>query len=116
MTDMPTLPPLNSPVVTEVPDENSTATPSAKPNIAGKQKDITVVVNEKNRKLYLALKKGDRKVEKRAKKQGRKICVKIVYKLGKSRVLKLDKATIRFLVRKKIKEVRWVNGEKADYA
>jgi len=113
VTDMPTLPPANSPVVTEVPDENSTATPSAKPNIAGKQKDITVVVKlKRNRKLYLALKKAVRKVEKRAKKQGRKICVKIVYKLGKSRVLKLDKATIRFLVRKKIKEVRWVNGKK----
>lgn len=112
-TDMPTLPPANSPVVTEVPDENSTATPSAKPNIAGKQKDITVVVKlKKNRKLYAAVKKAVRKVEKRAKKQGRKICVKIVYKLGKSRVLKLDKATIRFLVRKKIKEVRWVNGKK----
>lgn len=84
-----------------------------KPNIAGKQKDITVVVKlKRNRKLYLALKKAVRKVEKRAKKQGRKICVKIVYKLGKSRVLKLDKATIRFLVRKKIKEVRWVNGKK----
>ena len=113
VTDMPTLPPANSPVVTEVPDENSTATPSAKPNIAGKQKDITVVVKlKKNRKLYAAVKKAVRKVEKRAKKQGRKICVKIVYKLGKSRVLKLDKATIRFLVRKKIKEVRWVNGKK----
>ena len=113
VTDMPTLPPANSPVVTEVPDENSIATPSAKPNIAGKQKDITVVVKlKRNRKLYLALKKAVRKVEKRAKKQGRKICVKIVYKLGKSRVLKLDKATIRFLVRKKIKEVRWVNGKK----
>lgn len=113
VTDMPTLPPANSPVVSEVPDENSTATPSAKPNIAGKQKDITVVVKlKKNRKLYAAVKKAVRKVEKRAKKQGRKICVKIVYKLGKSRVLKLDKATIRFLVRKKIKEVRWVNGKK----
>ena len=113
VTDMPTLPPANSPVVTEVPDENSTATPSAKPNIAGKQKDITVVVKlKKNRKLYAAVKKAVRKVEKRAKKQGRKICVKIVYKLGKRRVLKLDKATIRFLVRKKIKEVRWVNGKK----
>ena len=113
VTDMPTLPPANSPVVTEVPDENSTATPSAKPNIAGKQKDITVVVKlKKNRKLYAAVKKAVRKVEKRAKKQGRKICVKIVYKLGKNRALKLDKATIRFLVRKKIKEVRWVNGKK----
>lgn len=113
VTDMPTLPPANSPVVTEVPDENSTATPSAKPNIAGKQKDITVVVKlKRNRKLYPALKKAVRKVEKRAKKQGRKICVKIVYKLGKNRALKLDKATIRFLVRKRIKEVRWVNGKK----
>ena len=112
-TDMPTLPPANSPVVTEVPDENSTATPSAKPNIAGKQKDITVVVKlKKNRKLYAAVKKAVRKVEKRAKKQGRKICVKIVYKTRKNRALKLDKATIRFLVRKKIKEVRWVNGKK----
>ena len=44
--------------------------------------------------------------------RGRKICVKIVYKTGKNRALKLDKATIRFLVRKKIKEVRWVNGKK----
>lgn len=113
VTDMPALPPMNSPVVTQAPDVNSTATPSAKPNIAGKQKDITVVVKlKKNRKLYAAVKKAVRKVEKRAKKQGRKICVKIVYKLGKSRVLKLDKATIRFLVRKKIKEVRWVNGKK----
>ena len=51
-------------------------------------------------------------MEKRAKKQGRKICVKIVYKTGKKQALKLDKATIRFLVRKKIKEVRWVNGKK----
>lgn len=113
VTNMPALPPTNTPVASEVPDENSTATPSAKPNIAGKQKDITVVVKlKRNRKLYPALKKAVRKVEKRAKKQGRKICVKIVYKTGKSRVLKLDKATIRFLVRKKIKEVRWVNGKK----
>ena len=113
VTDMPALPPTNSPVVTQVPDENSTATPSAEPNISGKQKDVTVVVKlKKNRKLYPALKKAVRKVEKRAKKQGRKICVKIVYKTGKNRALKLDKATIRFLVRKKIKEVRWVNGKK----
>lgn len=113
VTDMPTLSPPNSPVVTTVPDENSTATPSAKPNISGKQKDITVVVKlKKNRKLYAAVKKAVRKVEKRAKKQGRKICVKIVYKQGKNRALKLDKATIRFLVRKKIKEVQWVNGKK----
>lgn len=113
VTDMPTLPPTNLPVVTQAPDVNSTATPSAKPNIAGKQKDITVVVKlKRNRKLYPALKKAVRKVEKRAKKQGRKICVKIVYKTGKNRALKLDKATIRFLVRKKIKEVRWVNGKK----
>lgn len=113
VTNMPTLSPTNSPVVTEVPDKNSTATPSAKPNIAGKQKDITVVVKlKKNRKLYPALKKAVRKVEKRAKKQGRKICVKIVYKTGKKQALKLDKATIRFLVRKKIKEVRWINGKK----
>ena len=113
VTNMPTLPPTNSPVVTQVPDENSTATPSAEPNISGKQKDVTVVVKlKKNRKLYPALKKAVRKVEKRAKKQGRKICVKIVYKTGKNRALKLDKATIRFLVRKKIKEVRWVNGKK----
>lgn len=113
VTNMPTLSPTNSPVVTEVPDENSTATPSAEPNIVGKQKDVTVVVKlKRNRKLYPALKKAVRKVEKRAKKQGRKICVKIVYKTGKNRALKLDKATIRFLVRKKIKEVRWVNGKK----
>lgn len=113
VTDMPTLPPTNSPVVTQAPDVNSTATPSAEPNISGKQKDVTVVVKlKKNRKLYPALKKAVRKVEKRAKKQGRKICVKIVYKTGKNRALKLDKATIRFLVRKKIKEVRWVNGKK----
>lgn len=113
VTDMPILPPTNTPVASEVPDENSTATPSAKPNIAGKQKDITVVVKlKRNRKLYPALKKAVRKVEKRAKKQGRKICVKIVYKTGKNRALKLDKATIRFLVRKKIKEVRWVNGKR----
>lgn len=113
VTNMPTLSPTNSPVVTEVPDENSTTTPSAEPNIVGKQKDITVVVKlKKNRKLYPAVKKAVRKVEKRAKKQGRKICVKIVYKTGKNRALKLDKATIRFLVRKKIKEVRWVNGKK----
>ena len=112
-TDMPTLPPTNTPVASEVPDENSTATPSAKPKISGKQKDITVVVKlKKNRKLYAAVKKAVRKVEKRAKKQGRKICVKIVYKTGKKQALKLDKATIRFLVRKKIKEVRWVNGKK----
>ena len=113
VTDMPTLPPTNSPVVTQAPDVNSTATPSAEPNISGKQKDVTVVVKlKKNRKLYPALKKAVRKVEKRAKKQGRKICVKIVYKTRKNRALKLDKATIRFLVRKKIKEVRWVNGKK----
>lgn len=113
VTDMPALPPMNSPVVTQAPDVNSTATPSAEPNISGKQKDVTVVVKlKKNRKLYPALKKAVRKVEKRAKKQGRKICVKIVYKTGKNRALKLDKATIRFLVRKKIKEVRWVNGKK----
>ena len=113
VTDMPILPPMNSPVVTQAPDVNSTATPSAEPNISGKQKDVTVVVKlKKNRKLYPALKKAVRKVEKRAKKQGRKICVKIVYKTGKNRALKLDKATIRFLVRKKIKEVRWVNGKK----
>ena len=113
VTDMPALPPTNSPVVTQAPDVNSTATPSAEPNISGKQKDVTVVVKlKKNRKLYPALKKAVRKVEKRAKKQGRKICVKIVYKTGKNRALKLDKATIRFLVRKKIKEVRWVNGKK----
>lgn len=113
VTDMPALPPTNSPVVTQAPDVNSTATPSAGPNISGKQKDVTVVVKlKKNRKLYPALKKAVRKVEKRAKKQGRKICVKIVYKTGKNRALKLDKATIRFLVRKKIKEVRWVNGKK----
>lgn len=113
VTDMPTLPPTNSPVVTQAPDVNSTATPSAEPKISGKQKDVTVVVKlKKNRKLYPALKKVVRKVEKRAKKQGRKICVKIVYKTGKNRALKLDKATIRFLVRKKIKEVRWVNGKK----
>lgn len=113
VTNMPTLSPTNSPVVTEVPDENSTTTPSAEPNIVGKQKDITVVVKlKKNRKLYPAVKKAVRKVEKRAKKQGRKICVKIVYKTGKNRALKLDKATIRFLVRKKIKEVRWINGKK----
>lgn len=113
VTNMPTLSPTNSQVVTEVPDENSTTTPSAEPNIVGKQKDITVVVKlKRNRKLYPALKKAVRKVEKRAKKQGRKICVKIVYKTGKNRALKLDKATIRFLVRKKIKEVRWVNGKK----
>lgn len=113
VTDMPTLPPTNTPVASEVPDENSTATPSAEPNISGKQKDVTVVVKlKKNRKLYPALKKAVRKVEKRAKKQGRKICVKIVYKTRKNRALKLDKATIRFLVRKKIKEVRWVNGKK----
>ena len=113
VTDMPTLPPTNSPVVTQAPDVNSTATPSAEPNISGKQKDVTVVVKlKKNRKLYPALKKAVRKVEKRAKKQGSKICVKIVYKTRKNRALKLDKATIRFLVRKKIKEVRWVNGKK----
>lgn len=113
VTDMPILPPMNSPVVTQAPDVNSTATPSAEPNISGKQKDVTVVVKlKRNRKLYPALKKAVRKVEKRAKKQGRKICVKIVYKTGKNRALKLDKATIRFLVRKKIKEVRWVNGKK----
>ena len=113
VTDMPALPPTNSPVVTQAPDVNSTATPSAEPNISGKQKEVTVVVKlKKNRKLYPALKKAVRKVEKRAKKQGRKICVKIVYKTGKNRALKLDKATIRFLVRKKIKEVRWVNGKK----
>ena len=113
VTDMPALPPTNSPVVTQAPDVNSTATPSAEPKISGKQKDVTVVVKlKKNRKLYPALKKVVRKVEKRAKKQGRKICVKIVYKTGKNRALKLDKATIRFLVRKKIKEVRWVNGKK----
>lgn len=113
VTDMPALPPTNSPVVTQAPDVNSTATSSAEPNISGKQKDVTVVVKlKKNRKLYPALKKVVRKVEKRAKKQGRKICVKIVYKTKKNRALKLDKATIRFLVRKKIKEVRWVNGKK----
>lgn len=113
VTNMPALPPTNSPVVTQAPDVNSTATPSAEPNISGKQKDVTVVVKlKKNRKLYPALKKAVRKVEKGAKKQGRKICVKIVYKTGKNRALKLDKATIRFLVRKKIKEVRWVNGKK----
>lgn len=113
VTNMPTLPPMNSPAVTQAPDVNSTATPSAEPNISGKQKEVTVVVKlKKNRKLYPALKKAVRKVEKRAKKQGRKICVKIVYKMGKNRALKLDKATIRFLVRKKIKEVRWVNGKK----
>ena len=113
VTDMPALPSTNLPVVTQAPDVNSTATPSAEPNISGKQKEVTVVVKlKKNRKLYPALKKEVRKVEKRAKKQGRKICVKIVYKTGKNRALKLDKATIRFLVRKKIKEVRWVNGKK----
>ena len=113
VTNMPTLPPTNTPVASQAPDVNSTATPSAEPNISGKQKDVTVVVKlKKNRKLYPALKKAVRKVEKRAKKQGRKICVKIVYKTGKNRALKLDKATIRFLVRKKIKEVRWVNGKK----
>lgn len=112
-TNMPTLPPTNSSAVTQAPDENSTAIPSVKPNISGKQKDIIVVVKlKKNRKLYPAVKKAVRKVEKRAKKQGRKICVKIVYKAGKKRALKLDKATIRFLVRKKIKEMRWVNGKK----
>ena len=113
VTDMPALPPTNSPVVTQAPDVNSTAIPSAEPKISGKQKDVTVVVKlKKNRKLYPVLKKVVRKVEKRAKKQGRKICVKIVYKTKKNRALKLDKATIRFLVRKKIKEVRWVNGKK----
>lgn len=113
VTDMPALPSTNLPVVTQAPDVNSTATPSAEPNISGKQKEVTVVVKlKKNRKLYPVLKKAVRKVEKRAKKQGRKICVKIVYKTGKNRALKLDKATIRFLVRKKIKEVRWVNGKK----
>ena len=113
VTDMPALPPTNLPVVTQAPDVNSTATPSAEPNISGKQKDVTVVVKlKKNRKLYPALKKAVRKVEKRTKKQGRKICVKIVYKTGKNRALKLDKATIRFLVRKKIKEVRWVTGKR----
>ena len=113
VTDMPALPPTNLPVVTQAPDVNSTVTPSAEPNISGKQKDVTVVVKlKKNRKLYPALKKAVRKVEKRTKKQGRKICVKIVYKTGKNRALKLDKATIRFLVRKKIKEVRWVNGKR----
>lgn len=113
VTDMPALPSTNLPVVTQAPDVNSTATPSAEPNISGKQKEVTVVVKlKKNRKLYPTLKKAVRKVEKRAKKQGRKICVKIVYKTGKNRALKLDKATIRFLVRKKIKEVRWVNGKK----
>ncbi|MCI5496422.1 MAG: M64 family metallopeptidase [Roseburia sp.] len=113
VTDMPALPPTNSSVVTQAPDVNSTATPSAEPKISGKQKDVTVVVKlKKNRKLYPALKKVVRKVEKRAKKQGRKICVKIVYKTKKNRALKLDKATIRFLVRKKIKEVQWVNGKK----
>lgn len=113
VTDMPALPPTNSSVVTQAPDVNSTATPSAEPKISGKQKDVTVVVKlKKNRKLYPALKKVVRKVEKRAKKQGRKICAKIVYKTKKNRALKLDKATIRFLVRKKIKEVQWVNGKK----
>ena len=113
VTNMPTLPPTNSPVVTQAPDVNSTATPSAEPKISGKQKDVTVVVKlKKNRKLYPALKKVVRKVEKRAKKQGRKICVKIVYKTKKNRALKLDKATIRFLGWKKIKELHWFNGKK----
>ena len=50
---------------------------------------------------------------KKSKKQGRKICVKIVYKTGKNRALKLDKATIRFLVRKKIKRSAMGEWEKA---
>jgi len=104
---------MNSLVVTEVPDANSTATPVEKQNISAKRKDITVVIKlKRNKKIYPAVKKAVCKVEKRAGKQGRKICVKIVYKTGKNRKLKLDKATIRFLVRKKIKEVRWANGKR----
>ncbi len=105
--------PTKTPIMTATPNEKFTATPVEKQNISAKRKDITAVIKlKRNKKIYPAVKKAVCKVEKRARKQGRKICVKIIYKTGKNRKLKLDKATIRFLVRKKIKEVRWVNGKK----
>ena len=104
--------PTKIPIMTAAPNENFTATPTEKPNISAKRKDIIVVIKlKRSRKIFPAVKKAVCKVEKRAGKQGRKICVKIIYKPGKNRKLKLDKATIRFLVKKKIKEVRWVNGK-----
>lgn len=105
--------PTKTPIMTATPNEKFTAMSVEKQNISAKRKDITVVIKlKRNKKIYPVVKKAVCKVEKRARKQGRKICVKIIYKTGKNRKLKLDKATIRFLVRKKIKEVRWVNGKK----
>ena len=104
--------PTKTPIMTATPNEKFTATPVEKQNISAKMKDIIVVIKlKRNRKIFPAVKKVVCKAEKRARKQGRKICVKIVYKTGKNRALKLDKSTIRFLVKKKIKEVQWVNGK-----
>lgn len=73
---------------------------------------MIVLKVKKKRKIYAALKKAVKRVEKRAKKQKKNIVVKIVYKARKNPKWKLDRATKKFLARKKIKKVQWVKKSK----
>lgn len=122
-TPTPTTTPSTSPNVTstqmpsvqvpEVPEQNSSIISYKKQNKKKKRKTITIVLKvKKKRKIYAALKKAVKRVEKRAKKQKKNIVVKIVYKARKTKKWKLDRTTKKFLARKKIKKVQWVKKSK----
>ncbi len=98
-----------------------TATASQKPNHFATKSTITVIVKPtvtKNssqiKNINTILRKAISKAEKKAIKQGKPVTIRvqIITKQpkGKSLSLKLSKATINYLVKKKVKSVQWVNG------
>ena len=130
--------PDNTPVVSEsaepgessVPSESITPGKSTAPiepapdasantDISRNKKEVLVVVkpavNKKTsgiKSINPIVKKAVKKAEKRACGQGKKILIKVRIKTPKRNkiTLKLDKAIIQFLVRKKVKMLQWNSG------
>lgn len=130
--------PDNTPVVSEsaepsessVPSESITPGESTAPiepapdasantDISRNKKEVLVVVkpavNKKTsgiKSINPIVKKAVKKAEKRACGQGKKIMIKVRIKTPKRNkiTLKLDKAIIQFLVRKRVKMLQWNSG------
>lgn len=92
---------------------------SANTDISRNKKEVLVVVkpaiNKKTssiKSINPIVKKAVKKAEKRACGQGKKILIKVRIKTPKRNkiTLKLDKAIIQFLVRKRVKMLQWNSG------
>lgn len=119
----PTKEPVSSPSTTPSAAPSApTATAPQKPNHSITKSTITVIVKPtvtKNssqlKNINAILRKAISKAEKKAIKQGKPVSIRVQiitkHPKGKSLSLKLTKATINYLVKKKVKSVQWVNGK-----